>query len=453
MSEFHSTPPADAGKPAKPYPDFPLTAHAAGYWCKKIKDKVHYFGRWDDPEGALREYQDFVAGKLPAKRDRRKREQPGKPAKPYPEFPLTAHPVGQWCKKIRGKLHYFGPWDDPDGALKKYLDQKETLHAGRKPRPETDGLTVKELVNVYLNDKQTLVDDGELSPLTWADYKRVADELVSHVGKRRIVADLDPEDFAGLRTKMAKKWGPHRLKKSIQYVRSIFKHGHERGLLDRPMLFGPGFKPPSMKTLRLHRARQGLKLFSAEEIRTLLAAAGTPLKAMLLLGINCGFGNADCGNLSFAVLDLDRGWVDYPRPKTGIPRRCPLWSETIEAIREALARRPKPKKDEYAGLVFITKYGGSWSKDVADSPITKETRKLLDALGMNGHRNFYTLRHTFRTVADESKDQPAVDFVMGHEVPHMSSVYRETISDARLKAVADHVHAWLFGQRTLPAGC
>jgi hypothetical protein len=28
-------------------------------------------------------------------------------------------------------------------------------------------------------------------------------------------------------------------------------------------------------------------------------------------------------------------------------------------------------------------------------------------------------------VADESKEQPAVDFIMGHEVPHMSAVYRE----------------------------
>ena len=35
-----------------------------------------------------------------------------KPPKPYPLFPLTAHPTRRWCKKIAGKLHYFGPWDD-----------------------------------------------------------------------------------------------------------------------------------------------------------------------------------------------------------------------------------------------------------------------------------------------------------------------------------------------------
>jgi integrase len=56
----------------------------------------------------------------------------------------------------------------------------------------------------------------------------------------------------------------------------------------------------------------------------------------------------------------------------------------------------------------------------------------------------YTLRHTFRTVADEAKDQPAADFIMGHESPHMSSVYREKISAERLRAVAEHVRAWLW---------
>jgi integrase len=69
---------------------------------------------------------------------------------------------------------------------------------------------------------------------------------------------------------------------------------------------------------------------------------------------------------------------------------------------------------------------------------------LLRKLGINGRRNFYMLRHTFRTMADESKDQLAVDFIMGHEVPHMSAVYRETISDERLRAVTEHIRKWLF---------
>ncbi|HEV3260887.1 MAG TPA: tyrosine-type recombinase/integrase [Gemmataceae bacterium] len=384
----------------------------------------------------------------------------GKPAKPYADFPLFPHATRRWAKKIRGKMHYFGPWEDPDGALAKYLEQKDALHAGRKPRAESEGLTVKELANAFLNAKQALEDAGELSPRTWTEYKAMADELVAHLGKSRLVADLDAEDFAALRNKLAKKWGPHRLKKAVQYIRSIFKHAYESDLIDRPVRYGPGFKRPSTKTLRLHRAKQGPKLFTADEIRAMvqgmlvvrtegpeMVQASVQLKAMILLGINCGFGNADCATLPRSAVDLDTGWIDYPRPKTGISRRCPLWPETVRAIGDALTKRPEPKDPSDGGLVFITKYGLPWGKDIADSPVTKETRKLLDQLGIDGHRNFYTLRHTFRTVADEAKDQPAADFIMGHEVPHMSAVYRETISCARLKAVADYVRTWLFSEK------
>src|SRR5262249_44712270 len=153
--------------------------------------------------------------------------------------------------------------------------------------------------------------------------------------------------------------------------------------------------------------------------------ATRPMRAMILLGINCGFGNADCGTLPLSALDLDGGWVTYPRPKTGIDRRCPLWPETAQAIRAALEKRPEPREKEDAGLVFITKYGQSWGKETSENPISYEMRKMLKALEINGHRNFYVLRHTFRTVADETKDSVACDAIMGHETPHMSSVYRE----------------------------
>jgi integrase len=369
---------------------------------------------------------------------------PAKPNKPYPEYPLTAHPAGYWCKKIRGKLHYFGKWDDPDGALKKYLAEKDALHAGRVPRPDAEAMTVKDMCNQFLNAKQAAVDAGELSPRTHVGYREACEEIVSGFGKRRLGSDLGPQDFAGLRDRLAKKYGPHRLGATIQCIRSVFKYGFDNELIERAVRFGAGFKRPTRKTLRLHHAEQGVRLFSREEIRRMLA--GVQLKAMILLGINCGFGNADCGNLPKTAVDLDGGWIDYPRPKTGIPRRCALWPEAVESLRGVLASRKELKDEADPGLVFVTKYGMRWAKDSNARPLSRETGKLLKRLGINGRKGlgFYTLRHTFRTVADETKDSVACDFVTGHETPHMSSVYRKRIADERLKAVTDHVRAWLF---------
>ena len=46
------------------------------------------------------------------------------------KFPLTLHPTGQYCKKINGKLYYFG--SDKKRALEKYLNQATRLHESQE---------------------------------------------------------------------------------------------------------------------------------------------------------------------------------------------------------------------------------------------------------------------------------------------------------------------------------
>ncbi len=45
------------------------------------------------------------------------------------KYPLTLHPTGQFCKKIKGKLYQFGT--DKKTALERYFEQAAYLHTGK----------------------------------------------------------------------------------------------------------------------------------------------------------------------------------------------------------------------------------------------------------------------------------------------------------------------------------
>lgn len=365
-----------------------------------------------------------------------------------PAFPLWLHRAsGLWVKKIRGRCYYFGK--DRDLAIKEYLRVQSDLEAGRQPPPaDNQMLTLRDLCNAFLTHKRHQSQVGEIEPRTFHDYYTCCERLLLHLGKSTAVANLRPEDLLRYRRKLSDTCSASTVGVEVSRVRVLLKYAFESGLVDRPIRVGE-FKRPAKAVMRRERAAKGARMFEAHELQTILGAVEGQLKAMVLLGCNAGFGNMDCARLPIAALNLESGWVDFPRPKTGIPRRCPLWPETVEALREVLADWMPPKDEKYAGLVFLTHRGGAWyQKDKPSSALGHEFGKVLDRLGL--HREgvgFYGLRHTFQTIADQIGDYLATRKVMGHSDGSISDAYRERFPDSRLVAVSDHVRAWLFGDQ------
>ena len=365
-------------------------------------------------------------------------------------FPLWVHPSGRWCKKVRARAHYFGKVaDDPEGAaaLDEWLRVKDDLLAGRRPRPKgSEGLTVGKLCNLYLATQAARVEVGALAPRTGQTRRLVTDRLVGFFGPGRLVEDIRPDDFEALLRALPKTWGMAAKSTFIVVARSVFNYAAapDQRLISQSVPFGLAFRPASKREWRRHRAENGERLFTAEQLRLAIAAAGAPFRAALLLGINCAFGNSDVAQLPWSAV---RGeWLDFPRPKTGEPRRAWLWPETREALEVVHVQGRRPANPADAWRVFLTREGRPWVRLVGSAwsdSICTTTRELFKRLGIIG-RSFYDLRRTFRTVADEVPDTPVINLIMGHSDPSMGAVYRQRIDDGRIRRVCEHVRQWLY---------
>ena len=395
-----------------------------------------------------------------------------KPQKPYPSYALTPHPNGQWCKKIRGSVYFFGVWAAPQAALDHYLAVAADLHAGREPKsnvPTTD-LTVKELGNQFLLYQAERVASGQIAPRSFEDCRRVIRHFTKRVGVSRAADSLTAADFQSYRRVLVtsglsgkKGLGVHALSRAITLVRAPFRWAEQTGLLEHAPRWGKAFDKPSAADFRRHKAqherKNGKNIFHAAQIGQLLDTAAPVLRSAILLGINGGFGNTDCAALPIAAVDLEAGVIDFERPKTAVRRVVPLWPETVQALKVALsADHARPRDEETAQLVFRTESGRALVRQIVRADGEVKIRKVtyVDRLGdwfdklllANKYKRrgigFYTLRHTFRTWADETRDQHAIHRIMGHAIPGMSGIYIEEIGLDRLRAVVEHVRQKLW---------
>lgn len=87
----------------------------------------------------------------------------------------------------------------------------------------------------------------------------------------------------------------------------------------------------------------------------------------MLLRINAGSGNTDLGGLPASCIDLERGRLDHARVKTGIQPRCPLRTETISAVKAAVASMgaaKRPREESAEGLLVVTRNGMPYPREV-----------------------------------------------------------------------------------------
>lgn len=343
------------------------------------------------------------------------------------KFPLTRHPTGQYCKKVHGKMFYFG--SDKKEALQRYIDQVAYLHGSNhnSQKPVNDSMALKHLYEMFLKYQFSKVKADAITAQHYNDQVSSLNKFMSFLGQGRRIKDISTLDLQNYKRNLQKQYNGsgHRLNLHISNLKTLFHWAKKNDILQRI----PNIDAVSRSKI-VNKQR---RIFTHEEINKLLAVADVKMKAMIWLGLNCGFGCTDCSELQWKNLDLTNCRVVFPRGKTGVPRDLPLWSETIEALKAA------PKKGK---LVFYTARGNPFVRSVLKTDAngqekycvlntisTKFSRLLKKSeLDVSKGTGFYTLRRTAATLAARSGAPFAVQRLLGHANLLMATRYVQDVS-------------------------
>ena len=355
--------------------------------------------------------------------------------------------------------------------------------APRVERPED--ITVETIANAFLTRKLKQVEAGRVKRETYEEYLEAVQSFVDHAGADRRFRNLSPVVFSDYADGLSGRFGLARLKKYIIIVRMMFRWAGPPqagvGLVPTVPAYGEAFKLPSRAEFRreanLARQRHGPKRYTPAEIREQLDGKvvavkrrrvihgkvvkdvqkrrrkpSAALKAMILLGLNGGFGNRDCAFLPTTIAEpATRGdeWMDYARDKTGVQRLFWLWPETRAAMEAwwKVRQRIKPAKGsialwgeerEFKDLFFLTVDGRPFIDGKKDQ-VGMRYLRLLEALGQPS-RGFRSLRRTCRTKLAETGQELAIDLIMGHadDAADMAKVYTVEVSKEIIKQVCQH---------------
>ena len=350
------------------------------------------------------------------------------------KFPLTQHPTGQYCKKIKGKMYYFG--SDRKVALQRYLDQATYLHEHQenlRHMPTENHMTLKQLCDMYLKYQYSTLQANDLTASHHNEQISSLNRLLVFLGQQKEINNISTLDLQNYKRRIQKSHVSVCRLNLISIMKALFHWAKKNDILEHI----PNIDAVSRsKVIHVQRT-----IFTSEEINTLLDVADVQMKAMIWLGLNCGFGCTDCSELQWKHLDLVKGRVVLPRKKTGISRDLPLWPETIESLKR-ISRK--------GSLVFYTARGNPFIRttlrknedgqerySTLNTISTKFSRLIKKSgLAVPMGTGFYTLRRTAATMAARSGDPFAVQRLLGHADLQMATRYVQDVSKQTDEVIA-----------------
>ncbi len=319
----------------------------------------------------------------------------------------------------------------------------------RFERPKKNGVSVEQAVEMFVNEKLSLVKAGKRAPATLAsirDRLRIVRQFLP-----MSVASIDALAVSRVYSKLTEtKLSGARQKNIWIMFRTFLNWCFEQELIDVP--------PRNIKSKRFefsddHQDRAKM-IFTPKEIRSMLETLPARGRAAVLLATNCGLTPADLAVLRKGEVDLKAGRIIYKRIKTRKQERVPtanykLWPETIAALKATKSNHPE--------LWFSTEDGNPLrtSKLKADGSMTSIWSVLATqwtrwrGAGLVPNRPLKGLRKTSSTAIENGPYKGWEQLFLGH-APETVAGRHYVVRTGQPIPEFDKALDWLRDQFLLP---
>jgi len=347
---------------------------------------------------------------------------------------LTKSTDMRWRKQIDGKMRYFGSVN-PKSVNKSYKDAELRYFnflAEREVKLPVEikvaKLTVEDFGEKYLQSCFTRYERGEICA-AWFEKVRISvchfiEYLQTDLSLTKL-NEMHLDDYRNYTLSLPisaatdRSISPWTAKSRLDIVKLMIKWGYQMALIET--------LPRNLDQYsRITIPEPTVNRFSREEINLLYTAASERTKMFMLLGLNCGMGQADISDLRIREVDIEQERIVRKRTKTAVHSEFKLWPLTVEMLKKHGNLDGKSND-----RVFLSKSGHPLVREYFVDDKFKRTDairsaffRLMKKTKLPNHRGFYSLRKTAASEI-EAIDPAVTEMFLGHSEKGMKRHYAE----------------------------